>query len=135
MNHLVTCCLHSVSIQKSFEFNSLVWHKLTCDANYFAKSYICPGSLDIHTQVCENIFGNFSIVTLCRLYILIFLQTSNVRCTLFHSRSSYEHFSTIYDNFFTNHIDIFYKNEVQTVILRCSARQNLKAYVLYLQRF
>ena len=67
-NHLVTCCLHSVSIQKSFEFNSLVCHKLTCDADYFAKSYICPGSLDIHTQVCENIFGNFSIVTVYAIH-------------------------------------------------------------------
>ena len=44
------------------------------------------------------------------------LKIDNVWCTLFHSRSSYGHFTTISGHFFTNHIIIFYKTKVQTVI-------------------
>ena len=37
----------------------------------------------------------------------------------------YVHFRTITEHFFANHINIFHKTEVQTIILRCSTCLNL----------
>ena len=41
------------------------------------------------------------------------------------------HFMTIYGNFLANHIVIFHKTEIQTVILRCFMSQNFNWYKSY----
>ena len=46
----------------------------------------------------------------------IFYDKRNVWCTLFRSSYSYGHFQPNSGHFFANHIDIFHKTEVQTVI-------------------
>ena len=50
--------------------------------------------------------------------------SSKVWCSLFRSSYSYGHVKPISGHFFTNHINIFHKTEVQTVILSCSTYLN-----------